>query len=63
MEEEWKELVNDIQRLARLGVRLMILSDSGVKVQNRAESSLVVELRKSMTVTLLCLNLRVQSII
>ena len=41
-----KDLVKDVHRLARLGVRLMSISDSGVTVQNGAESSLVVEVRK-----------------
>ena len=40
------ELVKDVHRLASLGVRLMIISDSDVTVQNGAESSLVVEVKK-----------------
>ena len=32
--EETKELEKDVHRLARLGVRLMSISDSGVIVQN-----------------------------
>ena len=31
VEEENKELVKDVHRLARLGVRLMSISDNGVK--------------------------------
>ena len=46
VEEERKELVKDVHRLARLGVRLMSISDSGVIVQNGAESSLVVEVKE-----------------
>ena len=45
--EERKELAKDVHRLARLGVRLMsIISNSGVTVQNGAESSLVVEVKE-----------------
>ncbi|XP_069154632.1 uncharacterized protein [Solanum lycopersicum] len=46
VEEERKELVKDFHRLARLGVRLMSISYSGVPVQNGAESSLVVEVKE-----------------
>ena len=38
--------MKDVHRLARLGVRLMSISDSGVSVQNGAESSLVVEVKE-----------------
>ena len=41
-----KELVKDVHRLARLGVHLMSISDSGVIVQKGAESSLVVEVKE-----------------
>ena len=34
VEEERKELVKDVHRLARLGVRLMSISDSGLIVLN-----------------------------
>ena len=47
IEEERKELVKDVHRLARLGVRLMSISDSVVIVQNGAESSLVVEVKEN----------------
>ncbi|XP_069151813.1 uncharacterized protein [Solanum lycopersicum] len=40
VEEERKELVKDVHRLARLGVLLMSISNNGVTVQNEAESSL-----------------------
>ncbi|KAH0692437.1 hypothetical protein KY285_019534 [Solanum tuberosum] len=43
VEEEMRELAKDVHRLARLGVCLMSISDGGVTVPNRAESSLVVE--------------------
>ncbi|KAH0706397.1 hypothetical protein KY285_010896 [Solanum tuberosum] len=46
VEEEKKELAKDVHRLARLGVRLMSISDSGVTVQNGSESSLVVEVKE-----------------
>ena len=36
VEEERKELVKDVHRLSRLGVRLMSISDSGVTVYNGA---------------------------
>ena len=46
VEEERKDLVKDVYRLARLGIRLMSISDSGVTVQNGVESSLVVEVKE-----------------
>ncbi|WMV57927.1 hypothetical protein MTR67_051312 [Solanum verrucosum] len=46
VEEERKELARDVHKLARLGIRLMSISDGGVTVQNRAESSLVVEVKE-----------------
>ena len=46
VEEKRKELVKDVHRLSRLGVRLMSISDSGVTVQNGAESSLLVEVKE-----------------
>ena len=46
VEEERKDLVKDVHRLARLGVRLMSISDSGVIVQKWVESSLVVEVKE-----------------
>ena len=46
VEEKRKELVKDVHRLAHLGVRLMSILNSGVTVQNRAESSLVVEVKE-----------------
>ena len=47
VEEEKKELVKDVHRLARLGVRLMSISDNDVIVQNGEESSLVVEVKEN----------------
>ena len=46
LEEERKELVKDVHRLARLGVCFMSISDNNVTVQNGAESSLVVEVKE-----------------
>ena len=46
VEEERKELVKDVHRIARLGVCLVSISDSGVTVQNGAESSFVVEVKE-----------------
>ena len=38
--------MKDVHRLARLGVRLMSISDSDVTIQNGVESSLVVEVKE-----------------
>ena len=46
IDEEKNDLVKDVHSLASLGVQLRRISDSGVTVQNGAESSLVVEVRK-----------------
>ena len=46
VEEERKELVKDVHSLASLGVQLRRISDSGVTVQNGAESSLVVDVKE-----------------
>ena len=56
VEEENKELVKDVHRLARLGVCLMSISDNGVIVQNGEESSLVVEVKENKRVIRSCLN-------
>ncbi|XP_069154646.1 uncharacterized protein [Solanum lycopersicum] len=45
-EEERKELVKDVHRLAHLVVRLMSISDNGVTVQNGTNSSSVVEVKE-----------------
>ena len=47
VKEKRKDLVKDVHRLARLGVRLMSILDNGVTVQNGEESSLVVEVNKN----------------
>ena len=46
VEKEIKQLVRDMHRLARLGVYLMSISDSGVIVQNGAKSSSVLEVKE-----------------
>ena len=46
VDENRKELVKDVHRLARLGFRLMSISYSGVTIQDGAESSLVVEVKE-----------------
>ena len=58
VEEERKELAKDVHRLARLGVRLMSISDGGVTVQNGAESSLVVEVLEKKDSDLILLELK-----
>ncbi|KAH0757840.1 hypothetical protein KY290_021333 [Solanum tuberosum] len=58
VEEERKELAKDVHRLARLGVRLMSISDGGVMVQNGAESSLVVEVKEKQDSDLILLELK-----
>ena len=47
VEEESKKLVKDVHRLARLGVRIMSITGSGVNVHNGAESSFVVEVKEN----------------
>ena len=39
VDEEKRELAKDVQRLARLGVRLMDSTKGGILVKNGAESS------------------------
>ena len=63
IEEERKELVKDVHRLARLGVRIICISDNCVKVMNRTKSSLVVEVKENKTVIQFFLNIRMQSTI
>ena len=46
VEDERKELVKDIHRLARLEILLMSISESGVTVSNGVESSLVVVVKE-----------------
>ncbi|WMV54778.1 hypothetical protein MTR67_048163 [Solanum verrucosum] len=58
VEEERKELAKDVHRLARLGVRLMSISDGGVTVQNGEESSLVVEVKEKQDTDPILLELK-----
>ena len=46
VEEERKELVKDVHKLAHLGVYLMNISNSGVIFQSGAESSFIVEVKE-----------------
>ncbi|XP_069154577.1 uncharacterized protein [Solanum lycopersicum] len=46
VEEERKEIANDVHRLALIGVHLRSILDNDVIVQNKAEYSLVVEVKK-----------------
>ena len=46
VEEERKEIVNNVHMLARLGVHLMSISDSGVTIHYGVESSLMVEVKE-----------------
>ncbi|WMV45259.1 hypothetical protein MTR67_038644 [Solanum verrucosum] len=58
VEKERKELAKDVHRLARLGVRLMSISDGGVTVQNGIESSLVLEVKEKQDTDLILLELK-----
>ena len=46
VEDEKKELVKEVHRLARLGVRLVDSTSGGVSVHPSSESSLIVEVKK-----------------
>lgn len=46
VEEETKELVLDVHRLARLGVCLMDSADCGVSIQNGSESYRVMDAKE-----------------
>ena len=58
VEEQRKELVKDVHRLAHLGVCLMSISESGVTVQNGEESSLVVEVKEKQDSDQILLELK-----
>ena len=58
VEEERKELVKDVHRLALLGVHLVSILDNGVTVQNGAESSLVVEVKEKQDSDSILLELK-----
>ena len=46
VQKERKELVKDAHSLARLEVRLISISDTGVTIHNGVKSSLVVEVKE-----------------
>ena len=46
VEEKRKELVKNVHRLSRLGVRPMSISDNGVTVQNGVEFFFVVKVKE-----------------
>ena len=46
VEDRKKDLVKDVHRLARLGMRLVDSTSGGVSLHPRSESSLVVEVKK-----------------
>ena len=58
IENEKKELVKDIYRLARLGVQLVYSTSGGVSVHPSFESSLVVEVNKGQYVDLVLMELK-----
>ena len=58
VEEERKELVKDVHRLARLGIRLMSISNSGLALQNGAETSQVVEVKEKEDIDQILLELK-----
>ena len=53
VENEKKELVKDIHRLARRGVPLVYSTSGGVSVHPSSESSLVVEVRR-VSILIIC---------
>ena len=50
--------MKDVHKLDHLAVRLMSISDSGVTVQNGAESSLIVEVKEKKESDLILLELK-----
>ena len=58
VKEERKELAKDVHRLARFEVRLKSILDNGVIVQNKAESSLVVEVKEKQDSVPILLELK-----
>ena len=50
VKEEKKELVKDVHRLARLGVRLVDSSDGSVSIQNGSETSLMKDVKAKQDV-------------
>ncbi|KAH0642150.1 hypothetical protein KY290_033750 [Solanum tuberosum] len=58
VEEERNELAKEVHRLARLGFRLMSISDSGVTVHNGSKSSLVMEVKENQVSDPILLQLK-----
>ncbi|KAH0644810.1 hypothetical protein KY284_032694 [Solanum tuberosum] len=58
VEEEMNELAKEVHRLARLGFRLMSISDSGVIVHNGSKSSLVMEVKENQVSDPILLQLK-----
>ena len=53
VEDGKKDLMKDIHRLTRLGVRLVYSTSGGVSVHPSSESSLVVEVRR-VSILIIC---------
>ena len=58
VEVERKELVKDVYKFVRLGVRLMSISHRGITVQNGVEYSLVVDVKEKQHTNSIFLELR-----
>ncbi|KAH0730162.1 hypothetical protein KY289_001350 [Solanum tuberosum] len=58
VEVEKRELAKDVHRLARLGVRLLDSTEGGVVLMNRAESSLVSEVKEKQNQDPILLELK-----
>ena len=58
VEDKRKEIVKDVHKLARLGVRRIIILDSRVIVENGAESSLIVEVKENQDNDAILLDLK-----
>ena len=56
--EDEKELVKDIHRLARQGVRLVYSTSGSVSVRSSSESSLVVEVKKGQPLDTVLMELK-----
>ena len=58
VKEQTKELVKDVHILSLLGILLMSLLDTGKSIQNRVESSLIVEVKEKQDKNQILLKLR-----
>ncbi|TMW83191.1 hypothetical protein EJD97_002534 [Solanum chilense] len=63
LEEEKRELSKDMNKLARLGVRLMDFTEGGIEVTNGAESSLVLEVKEKQYQDPIFLDLKVNDLV